>query len=255
MQYRIFMKPHSISFFIYLVFMFASNARADVDVIRDEDFIPFQAVMTQDYQAEAASLLLGERVVVLRPLSADSIRVEVPRKGIFTLPVAVTDVGIEIERVKQSTDSNFKQIPRMALFLTNRMISGESGWQNRLPVERVHGFDRWILLYGDAQAEDTRAVVKKANAYYSSIPEQARMRTALLYMDVVGNKEAIQSIAEAFEPSIQCMPGYLSKGYSRSLDHIDATREFPQLVEVAPSGRILDHVGGVEAVSIWFDKQ
>jgi hypothetical protein len=251
------MKLHNISFLFCIIFFITTSARADVgiDVIRDEDYIPFQAIMQRDWHTQDGSLLAGERVVVLRPLSSDSIRVDVARKGIFTLPVDATDVCLEIDRAKKSTDSNFKLIPRMALFLTNRMISGESGWQNPLPIERVYAFDRWILLYGDANTEDTRAAVTKAIDFYSSLPENECIQTALLYMDVVGNKAAIQLMAEELEPSIQCMPGYLSKGYTGSLDHINADHGLPQLVEVASSGRIIDRVEGLQAVDGWFDKQ
>jgi hypothetical protein len=247
------MKLHTLSFLFYSLLLIASHVRAEnaVDLIRDEDYLPFHTVMNRAIATEDGSLSIGERVVVLRPMTATSLRVDVPRKGVFTVPFDATDVEAEIDRAKQLTAEGTPLVPRMALFLTNRMISGESGWQNTLPVEHVHAFKRWILLYGDAQTEATHSVVSMASEYYQSLPQQERARTAFLYMDVEGNKAAIQQMAEALEPSIQCMPGYLSKGYARSLDQMEVRGVLPQLIEVAPSGRILDQVVGVQAVSHW----
>lgn len=251
------MKLHTLSFLFYSLLLITTQVRAEnaVDLIRDEDYLPFYTVMNRAVVTEDGSLSVGERVVVLRPMTATSLRVDVPRKGVFTVPIEATDVEAEIDQAKQSTAQGVPLVPRMALFLTNRMISGESGWQNTLPVEHVHAFKRWILLYGDAQTEATHSVVSMASEYYQLLPQQERARTAFLYMDVAGNKAAIQQMAETLEPSIQCMPGYLSRGYARSLDQMDVSRALPQLIEVAPSGRILDHAIGVLAVRNWLEAQ
>ncbi|MDP4694113.1 MAG: hypothetical protein NWS00_06155 [Opitutales bacterium] len=244
--------------FLFCATLFCASyvhADSEIDVIRDENHIPFHALMTRDVDVAGSRLQVGERVVVLRPLSEKLIRVEVSRKGIFTLPVEATDVGVEIQRSKQSNDSNYKLIPRMAFFLTNRIISGESMWQDTLPVESVHAMDRWILLYGDATTSDTQVAVIKASEYYRSLSAGERKHTAFVSMDVVGNKTAIQLMAENVEPSIQCMPGYLSRGYAQSLDHVDPDKAYPQLIELASSGRIIRSVQGVVAVSEWLDQQ
>jgi hypothetical protein len=252
------MKALNITYLLCYLYCLVSTAQAEseIDVIRDEDYIPFYVSLVRDQNFETASLSVGERAIVLRPLTPDSLRVEVSRKGIFTLPAHATDVASEIEYAKQSADSqNTKLIPRMALFLTNRMISGESGWQNPLPIETVHAFERWFLLYGKAGEESTERAVRRASEFYSSLPEAERNQMAFLYMDTVGDKASIQAMAEMLEPSIQCMPGYLSRGYTRSLDQFDAEQGMPQLIELAASGRIIERLVGLPALEEWLDVQ
>ena len=67
-------------------------------------------------------------------------------------------------------------------------------------------------------------------------------------MDPSGSKGGIQKIAERLEPSIQSMPAYLSKGYSKTLQHLEDDLSMPVLVEVKSSGRIVERVVGVKEI-------
>jgi hypothetical protein len=142
----------------------------------------------------------------------------------------------------------------MSFFLANRVVTGESLWQNILPLNSLHASDRWILLYGNAKTEETKQAVIAANRHYENLSSEARSRTVFVYMDVPGDKTAVQQLADSVRPKIQCMPGYLSRGYSSSFDHLGKEDELPLLVEVASSGRILDRVNGVEEVTNWLSK-
>lgn len=230
------------------------NAESTTDLIRDEDYIPFYAELQKEIVTEVGSLRSGERVVVLRPIDDDRIRVDVSRKGTASLPLDATNLAAEIKRAKHTDDPNIKLVPRMSFFLANRVVSGGSGWQNPIPGEMVYAAKRWILLYGDAEVDSTKVAVAAASEFYNTLPDHVRKQTVFVYMDVYGKKAAIQNLAEQLKPSIHCMPGYLSRGYSKSLDHINNDLEFPQLVEVASSGRILDQISGTEEITNWLIK-
>jgi hypothetical protein len=226
----------------------------DVDLIRDESLIPFYAELNQSVVTEAGALAAGERVVVIRPENRESVRVEVPRKGIVTLPVEVTNLAEEIEHAKNADASNVRQVPRMSFFFANRIISGESGWQDPVHADMIYAYKRWIILYGDANKQTTKSAVIAASKYYESLAPAEQELTLFVYLDVLGEKVAIQELADAIVPKIHSMPGYLSKGYAKSLDQIEAGAELPQLVEVAPSGRILERANGLEAVMVWLNR-
>lgn len=226
----------------------------NVDLIRDESLIPFYAELNQAVETDTGALSGGERVVVIRPETPGSVRVEAPRKGIFTLPVEVTNLAEEIEHAKNADASNVRQVPRMSFFFANRIISGESGWQDPVHADMIYACKRWIILYGDANKESTKSTVIAASKYYETLAPAEQELTLFVYLDVPGDKVAIQELADAIAPKIHSMPGYLSKGYAKSLDQIEAGAEFPQLVEVASSGRILERANGLEAVMAWLNR-
>lgn len=239
-----------------LSWMLASQALSarNVDLVRDEALIPFYAELNQIVETEAGTLAKGERVVVIRPESHESVRVEAPRKGIITLPVEVTNLTAEIERAKNADAYDFKQVPRMALFLANRIVSGESLWQHVIPADVIYSCERWVMLYGDASTEATKSAVVAASKCYEGLSLAEQKTTMFVFLDVFGNKSAIQQLANSVQPKIHTMPGYLSKGYARSLDHIEADSELPQLLEVAPSGRILSRANGLEVIIASLDQ-
>jgi hypothetical protein len=226
---------------------------SSIDLIQDEDYIPFQAMLTQDIDAEQGPLRQGERIVVIRPISKNTVHVEVPRKGFHTLHVDVTNLVEEIKARKNSKDPNFRLDPRMSFFLANRVVTGESAWQHVLRTDLIFTAERWILLYGDAQKESAKQAVVAASDYYSKLDPELREKTIFVYMDVPGNKAAIQELANTTQPTIQCMPGYLSRGYSRSFDHLGQDTQLPLLVELASSGRVLHQVESLEQVVAWLE--
>ena len=109
-----------------------------------------------------------------------------------------------------------------------------------------------IILYGDSSEESTIEAIKAADKYYISLEGAERAKTALVYLDTTGNKANIQSIADMLKPSIQSMPGYLSRGYSKSLAHLNNVEEFPFLVELKSSGRIISEHKGLNDICSYF---
>ena len=251
------MTIHKVVFSMLIIAFFSlSNLVAEDcgNLIQDEDFIPFHAIIEKEIETELGALKKGERVVVIRPIDAETIRVNVPRKGFLTLPLNATSISFEIERAKNTEDPNYRIVPRMSFFLANRVMSGESSWQDLVHGGMVYRCKRWILLYGNAEMEATRSVVAAANEFYKNLNDSERKETIFVYMDVPGNKKAIQELAEDLSPSIQCMPGYLSRSYSKSLDHINQNLKLPQLVEVASSGRMICQLHGQEQILDWLQK-
>jgi hypothetical protein len=221
----------------------------------DEDLIPFYVELVEDYESDIGRLHAGDRLVVVRPVDADHLRVNVSRKGTTTVPSWVTNVTAEISRVKQGVDVNLKIVPRMSFFLANRVMTGESEWKNPVPGEVINTSKRWLLLYGDAREPATREAVRAASDFYNRLTSSARSETVFVYMDIPGNKKAIGQLAASINPSIQCMPGYLSRGYSKSLDQISPDEALPQFVEVTSSGRMQHHIIGSAAVQTWLQHQ
>lgn len=239
---------HILTIFISLLAAHFASAADRIDLIADEDWIPLHAELTAELDTDIGTLYPGERVVVLRPLTKDTVRVDVPRKGVTTLAVEATNLSVEIENLKSVKDIRVRIVPRMSLFLANRVASGVSMWQDIVPAEKVYSTKRWLLLYGDATQAPTREAVVAANKYYASLSDEVKETLLFVYMDVPGNKSAIQDLAEYSNPKIDCMPGYLSKGYSQSLDHLVAEKDLPQLVELASSGRVINEAVGVAEI-------
>ncbi len=226
---------------------------ADVEG-NDEDFLPFYAELTEDFSPKDDSVELekGERFIILRPLDDGELLVEFPRKGTYAISSSITNVPKYIEETKANAVTiNF--VPRMSYFLANRIISGESGWQYPLRSDTVNCFSRWIFLYGDSSEASTIEAVKLADSYYRELRDMDRAKTALIYMDITGNKAGIQSIADTLKPSIQSMPGYLSRGYSKSLAHLNDIKEFPVLVETQSSGRIVSKHMGLDQIRTFLE--
>ena len=89
---------------LIIAFFSLSNLVAEDcgNLIQDEDFIPFHAIIEKEIETELGALKKGERVVVIRPIDAETIRVNVPRKGFLTLPLNATSISSEIERAKNT---------------------------------------------------------------------------------------------------------------------------------------------------------
>lgn len=241
----------SLYYFCFSVLSVFAFAEDSADRFPGEDYIPFYVEIVQDYEVGTETLKKGSRAVVIRPVSATQLRVSVARTGTFTLPATVTNVHEEIACLQNSDDPNLRIVPRMSFFLANRIVSGESGWLNPIRYETLNASSRWFLLYGDASDDATTESVIAASKFYDALEPAERANTTFVYMDIPGNKKAITKLADTTQPSIQCMPGYLSKGYVESLDHIDRNQVFPQLVEVASSGRIIRHINGSDAICAW----
>lgn len=221
-----------------------------------EELLPFQAELTQDFLPEDKSVKLekGTLFIILRPLDNDLLLVEFPRKGVYKISPSITNVSDYVKKAEENEKTNGR-VPRMSYFLANKIISGESGWQYPLRSETVNRFSRWILLYGDSTEESTIVAIKCADNYYRELSDEGRTRTTLIYMDTNGDKAGIQSIADTLKPSIQSMPGYLSRGYSKSLAHIDDLEQLPVLVETKSSGRIVSKREGLEQIQAFFVEQ
>lgn len=221
-----------------------------------EDMLPFKAELSHDFFPEDQSVKLekGARFVILRPLDNDLLLVEFPRKGIYQISPSITNVSDYIKEAKEKEETSGR-VPRMSYFLANKIISGESGWQYPLRSDTVNCFSRWILFYGDSTEESTIKAIRYADSYYRKLNDADRTNTALVYIDTTGSKTGIQSIADTLKPSIQSMPGYLSRGYSTSLFHIDDEDELPVLVETKSSGRVITKCEGLEQIKHFFDRQ
>lgn len=232
---------------LLVCFVFASFLRAEIK-IEDEDYLPFMVEITEEYLPNGAEQALseGQRVIVIRMENDQVMVVDVPRRGVFKIPAEVTTAVVEVEKTKalsQRSDGNFILVPRMAMFLANRVVDAETEWEYPVRSHIVNRMQDWYLLYGHSEDADTGEAIRMASEFYSALPEVERQKTMFVYMDIEGNKPGIQSYYDTLKPSIQTMPGYLSKGYSKVLNHVNGD-SVPLLVHVASSGRILSkHVG------------
>jgi hypothetical protein len=214
----------------------------------DERFLPFELYLTEAYQPVGFDYTIdaGTKFVLIRR-EGDSLVAEFSRKGVFKVPIDSTDAALQVELIKKGDTSVI--VPRMALFLANRIISGETNWTHPYRSKEVNVMNRWFLLYGQANEASTREAIELADHYYRQLSEDERAVTAFVYMDVAGDKKGIQLIADELEPAIQAMPGYLSRGYSRSFSHLNEDEELPVLVELQSSGTVIDKRIGVAAIS------
>jgi hypothetical protein len=239
---------------IYLLLFLSTLAsallRAEIDPM-DEPWIPFQAEIIEDMTVGASvqNLPAGLRFVVVR-VEADTVIADISRIGTVEIPLKNTNIQSQIDQARAVGEI---PIPRMAHFLSNRIVSGQSGWELPLRSPEVIQFERWILLYADSDSEATRALISRADSYYQNLTSKVQKNTALVLMDPSGNKAALNSIRDDLEPSFQMMPGYLSRGYSKSFAHLE-DGELPILVEVSSSGRILHRIRGIEEISKWLSE-
>lgn len=250
-----------IYFNLLVCFMLAPLLRAEI-IIDDEDYLPFMVELTEDYLPSEAdqALSAGLRVVIVRMENDQVMVVDVPRRGVFKIPAVVTNAEVEIERTKslsRNSDGNFLLVPRMAMFLANRVVDAETKWEYPVRSHIVNRMQNWYLLYGYSGDADTAEAIRMASNFYSSLPEIERKKTLFVYMDIEGNKAGIQSYYDTLKPSIQTMPGYLSKGYTKALSHVNVDSDStPLLVHVASSGRILSkHIGLEEIESYLSDEE
>lgn len=232
---------------LLILFVFVSFLRAEIK-LEDENYLPFMVEMTEDYLPAGADETLseGQRVIVIRMENDQVMVVDVPRRGVFEIPAEVTTAASEVEKTKalsQRADGNFILVPRMAMFLANRVVDAETKWEYPVRSHIVNSMQNWYLLYGSSDDADTAEAIRIASDFYSALPVVERQKTLFVYMDIEGNKSGIQSYYDTLKPSIQTMPGYLSKGYVKVLNHVNED-SVPLLVHVASSGRMLSkHVG------------
>jgi hypothetical protein len=213
----------------------------------NEDLLPFKTEFKKDYTVDnTTTITAGTRCIILRPVGIDQLLIEIPRRGVFEVPLSSTNVGAAM--ADSELTEELRAVPRMSYFFANRIISGESGWQYPVRTEVVTLFNRWIIIYGNSNEPLTLEAIRCADTFYQSLVERERKETSIVYMDPSGSKGGIQKIAERLEPSIQSMPAYLSKGYSKTLQHLEDDLSMPVLVEVKSSGRIVERVVGVKEI-------
>ncbi|MGJ8638846.1 MAG: hypothetical protein ACSHYA_05595 [Opitutaceae bacterium] len=219
----------------------------------EENRMPFHAHLTDDFTPadEEKAILEGFRFVVLRPLDDGWVLGDFPRRGIYPVELEKTDIRENLIAADTNGDSA-NCVPRMSYFFANKIIGGESDWLMPQRSETVNKYTRWIVLYGNSEAPESLDAIEIADAYYKKLSVDERARTAVVYMDPLGDKENLLSLAERLKPSIQSMPGYLSRGYSRTLKHYDTEDALPVLVEIQSSGRVLSKHVGLAAIDAYF---
>lgn len=248
------------STFLLIVGLVALVINLSAKIAReDEIYLPFQAKLTQSFlpnNDSSKELQAGERFIILRPVDDGLLLAEFPRKGTYKISPSITDVNDLIIDAKKSMEKeNAVLTSRMNYFLANRIISGETGWKYTLQEAELREVTRWILIYGDSAEKSTIKAIKLADAYYVSLSDKEREKLALVYLDPTGNKTNIQSIADTLKPNIQSMPGYLSRGYSKSFAHLNDVEKFPFLVELETSGRIVSKHEGFRKIKTFFKKR
>lgn len=221
--------------------------------LEDEALLPFHAELVTDFLPEGAheKIPSGFRFTILR-MENGLVVADFSRRGIFKIPITLTNIEVALKLIKEEKakgNVNRVEVPRMAMFLANRIISGETGWNYPIRSDTVNKMNRWYLLYSSStNLETTEAAIEIADNYYKVLPSEIRSKMAFVYMDPSGNKKAIQGLYKSLEPTIQSMPGYLSSGYSKALGHIESQEELPLLIELASSGRILSKHSGLDAI-------
>ncbi|MDQ8207730.1 hypothetical protein QEH52_09430 [Coraliomargarita sp. SDUM461003] len=236
------------SIVLYCFFLGIQVLSASIFSEAKEASLPFYAKLVEDYTPENGDRVIpaDTRFVLIRPLDDGKLLAEFPRVGHYELSLEQTNVQAEIER-ERNTD-NVPNMPRMAYFLANRIMTGESVWQNPLRQEDVVETQNWFLLYGDSSEPELLEAVLRLDGYYRSLDETSRKVTVAVYLDTAASKAGIQAIADSVKPSIQAMPAYLSAGYCKSFQHYSASDEMPVLVEVSSSGRVLSKAAGLDAI-------
>lgn len=225
--------------------------------LEDEPYMPFHLETTQEFLPEGQHVPVpaGFRFVLIRPMDEGLLLGDFPRRGVCAVPANLTNLEAEIRVAKANAASeNVVLPPRMAFFLANRILSGESKWLDPIRYESVINYSRWLILYGNSSDITTQDVLHQANDFYSQLTPQQRAETVLVFIDPEGNKEGIAHLQQKVDPIFQAMPGYLSRGYSRSFGHLGPDEALPILVELHSTGRVIEKVIGSEAVSHWFAK-
>lgn len=221
----------------------------------EENLIPFQAHLTSDFTPPGVvqAIPAGFRFVVLRPLDGGMVLGEFPRRGNYAVDLDRTDIMQNLIGA-DGVLANSTVVPRMSYFFANKIVSGNSNWLNPLRSDVVNKYSRWIIIYGNSDEPQTLDAIEAANRYYSQLSTEDRAQILVVYMDPLGNKANLKSIAEQLTPSIQTMPGYLSKGYSKTLAHFEAEDSMPVVVEVQSSGRVISKQVGLDQVQNYFRK-
>lgn len=244
------MKRFSLIMLICVVGAFSALAEITLE---DEDYLPFMVEMTSDYtpEGEEKPLPKGFRCVVLRMEDNQALLVDFPRRGIFSIPADTTNAAAGVEASKNAKiqgGSNYFAIPRMAMFLANRIVSAESEWEFVLRSDVVNTMSHWYLLYGNSNDAETARAIEVASEFYSSLSNEERAKTLFVYMDLKGNKPGIQEYYDTLQPSIQAMPGYLSRGYCKSFAHVQENDDLPVIVHLSSSGRMLAKETGLNGI-------
>ena len=235
---------------LLLLFIACSSALASFDLTEVENCLPFYVTATADIEAPDDKVIRkGQRGVLIRPTEANELLVNFGREGSLLVSPDKTDVvSIDAATCAQTAAAG----PRINQFLFNRLMRGSSAWTLPLGVEEVRDASSWLFLYGSADSLETKAAIHLASEYQNGLPEETRATQLIVYLDRDGDKRKIQALAHELKPSIAAMPGYLSKGYFQSFEHVDPDGPLPQLVELHASGRIKNHIKGFSDVHAFF---
>ena len=245
------MKRFSLIMLICLAGAFSALAEITLE---DEDYLPFMVEMTSDYtpEGEEKPLPKGFRCVVLRMEDNQALLVDFPRRGIFSIPADTTNAAAGVEASKNAKvqggsnpccNSSYGDVSRH-----NRIVSAESKWEFVLRSHVVNAMSDWYLLYGNSNDAETARAIEVASEFYSSLSNEERAKTLFVYMDLKGNKPGIQEYYDTLQPSIQAMPGYLSRGYCKSFAHIQENDDLPVIVHLSSSGRMLAKETGLNGI-------
>lgn len=240
---------------IALILLVSLQHNVPANIIReDENRIPFYALLTENLTLPDQDKVLkaGLRFVVIRPVGEEMVLGNFSRLGTYKVPIGITDIPESV--IEARSRAGGKVVPRMAYFLANRIVPGEGGWQHAMRSDDVNKFERWILIYGDSSDALTIQAIESASEAYAEMPDEARSKLCVVYIDITGDKTGIQKIADTLNPAIQAMPGYLAKGYCKSFQHIAAEDKMPLLVEVESSGRIVRKISGLDKMNPFLAK-
>ena len=205
-------------------------------------YVPYYANLTESLEISNNTIKAGTRFIVIR-IEEEKVLGNFSRKGIHELTLSQTNIQDLVSEQKQLGESS----SRIAFFIGNKLVSGESNWKHLIHADEVKQYDEWVILYAPSSGIGIEQSLTDFNESY----ERAKIKspqTIFVYIDTEGNKKILDQLGYDLGLSLATLPWYLSKGYVKGLGHLNEGDELPAIAVVKSTNNIKSIYLGADSV-------
>ena len=229
---------------IKLSFLFIALANFLFSAILDSDlaYVPYYANLEESIEVSGKQIKEGTQFIIIR-VEDDQVLANFSRKGIHAIELSKTNIKklvLEQKKLKQPSS-------RLAYFIGNKIVSGESDWKNLIHIDEVKKYDEWVILYAASSHPDIKDWLSKFNHVSENTKEHFPNKLHL-YIDTEGHQKNLELIGNELDLSIATLPWYLSKGYVKGLGHLILEDELPAIAIIHSTNNIKSIHSGYESV-------
>jgi hypothetical protein len=197
------------------------------NLLSSERFWPYRVAITK--RDLSSPLVVGSEGVLIRVEEGSRARIDFGRDGVHTLPVPITNLLAESNKVRVGELKKFS--PNLTLAIGPR-LNGSALGMGRLPLRETTGSSGFLVVYADPKSETFDAIAKSL----APLQSHPGVMTVLLPQSLV-NESTFGARLASLGWTVPYVYDYLAPGYTEAL--LPDGAKVPAVTLQSAEGRLL----------------